>query len=417
MLILNPKQKTLSSILFLLSCTAFAENVQNYKTLAEGATVTIRSHLSESGFGATGFITELAGKKYVVTNIHVLHGEASEQIDLLWSDGPPNAPGSFDRNAQHSRLKSSYQDFQAQLNKISLPKVFSQTGELRIAGSLLLSEKRDIALIPVDTDIEGLQISSEPPTRNDQVFVVGNPEAEHTLILCDGVVKATGSDRIELDIINGQLVGGMSGGPVVCSKSGKVFGAIAYKTQRLKMDDKFDFEQIEIDDGIESIRASVVRGRGEYIVRNFAFRINDKLNMDLAPISWRQFLLDCGAIKAMGERSTNVLFASKAYYRAFSGENAAPYDLPPDFDNSVAMTYESAVRSLLSKKNAEDFRKLWESYQSKLENLLNQDVANQNYQIKTIYLKEIAKNDIWPYRQKLASHIRTSAGVMPSAGR
>ena len=395
-----------------------ANNVDNYKNIAEQATVTIKSNLFESGSGATGFITQIDGRKFIVTNIHVLHGEASEQVDRLWSDGPENESGSLGRNSQGSRLKSSYQEFQTQLNKIPLPKAYSQSGELRVASSLFLSEKRDIALIPVDTDIAGLEISSEPPKRNEQVFVVGNPEAEHTLIFCDGAVKATGSDRIELEMHGGELVPGMSGGPVVSSETGKVIGAIAYKTQSTKIANNFDFEKIKIDDGVESLRATIIRGRGEYVVRNFAFRINERLddglNTDLKLISWRQFLLDCGTLKAMEERSANVLFASKAYIRDFTEHNYVPYEIPPDFDNTIVMTYASALRSLSGNKNDQDFRKLWDSYQSRLENLLNQDTTNKNFQIKTSYLRNIVSNEIWPIRQALGSYIRRSAGAMPS---
>jgi len=348
----QPKWIIILLIFALFSCVTHAENVnnvENYKNIAEQATVTIRSNLFERGSGATGFITQIDGRKYIVTNIHVLHGEASEQIDLLWSEGPENESGTLGRNPRRSRLNSSYQDFQAQLNKIPLPKAHNAYGELRIAGSLLLSEKRDIALIPVETDITGLEISSEPPKRNEQVFVVGNPEAEHTLIFCDGVVKATGPDRIELEMHNGELVPRMSGGPVISSETGKVIGAIAYKTQSTRIANNFDFEQIKIDNGIESLRATIIRGKGKYVVRNFAFRINDRLgeglNVDLKPISWRQFLLDSGTLKAMEERSANVLSASKAYVRDF-GSRYVAYDIPPDFDNTVAMTYTSAVRGL-----------------------------------------------------------------------
>lgn len=417
----QPKWTITPLVFALFSGVILAENVNNinnYKSIAEQATVTIRSNLFESGSGATGFITQIDGRKFIVTNIHVLHGEASEQVDRLWSDGPENESGSLGRNSQGSRLKTSYQEFQTQLNKIPLPKAYSQSGELRVASSLFLSEKRDIALIPVDTDIAGLEISSDIPKRNERVLVVGNPEAEHTLTFCDGVVKATGSDRIELEMHNGELIPGMSGGPVISCESGKVIGVIAYKTKSMKIDKNFDFEQIKIDDGADSLRAAIIRGRGEYVVRNFAFCINDRLaeglNTDLKPISWRQFLLDCGTLKAMEERSANALFASKAYVRGFTGQNYTPYDIPPDFDNQIAMAYTSAVNSLSGNKNEKDFRKLWDSYQSRLENLLNQDTTNKNFQIKTSYLRNIVSNEIWPIRQALGSYIRRSAGTMPS---
>jgi hypothetical protein len=392
--------------------TPAAPDSDRYKSEVEAATVTIEYNISDRASGATGFVAEFQGKKYVVTNIHVLHGEASSEAGMIWSEGAKDTLGMTGRKPHLSRLKTSYQEFQKLLAGSPLPKIKNQNGEeLKLGRSLLLSISRDIALIPVDTEMTPLQISTSPPKRDENIFGFGNPEAEHSICPYDGSIKASGPDRLELKMESNVLKPGMSGAPVVNSVTGKVIGLITYSVKKPTItDNKFRIEDIRVESGSDTIRGSRVTYNLELVTRNFAYRI-DNLT-DLQPISWPQFLLDCGTLQAMKERTDNVLMACKiAHMYCSSGYT---YEISPDFDSSVAMACSSALKDFKVKRNI-DFQKCWDSYHSSLETLLNQDFASPKNRIQTAYIRNLAREvDISPDRQKLASFLRLSAGKMPS---
>jgi S1-C subfamily serine protease len=387
---------------------ASAANLDDFMKAVEEATVVIEYNISDRASGATGFLIEHQGKKYIATNLHVLKGEASTEAQLIWYEGPRQNMSMPGRMPQFSRLKTSYQDFQKHLARAPLPKIKSHAGETLNAGSsLLLSETRDIALIPVETELQPLQISATSPRRDEDIFVVGNPEAEHTIAVLEGAISAMGPERIELSIRNGELKPGMSGGPVVNSATGQVIGAIAYKVEKMgSPDKKFSVEQIFIEDGPRITR---VKANYEMVVRNFAFRL-DNIS-DLEPITWQQFLLDCGTLHAMNERTMNVNVASRAPYHS-----NYQIEIPPDFDSSVAMAYRSAIRSLATTGNPLDFEKKWNAYQRSLENLLNQDISNPKFAIRTPYIQQAVKTDLSDERRVVSTNLRASSGKIPSRG-
>jgi S1-C subfamily serine protease len=402
-----------------------------HKSYAEAATVTIESNLASRGAGATGFIVEINDKKYVLTNIHVLHGEAEDEIGLLWRDGPNDSATLTGRKSQKSRINTSYQEFQKQAMAVPMFKVHSQSGELRTGESLVVSGKRDVAFIPVETDIPGLKFSAEPPSRGEAVFVVGNPGAEHTLIVCDGTIKSTGPDRLEIENIEGGLKAGMSGGPVVSRKTGQVLGVVSYKVTEVQMSKNFDIETIDIDSDVLELRAHIMRREGQVSERNFAFRVDEKSNLDFSAVTWKQFLLDCAILEAMTYRTFNIALASKGIVRKWNPEDLGrPINIGPDFDNSIQMCYSSAIQTLSRKFKENDDRrsnpwespkrtnsdvdlfKLWDSFISDLASLNNQDFADPKNQIKTAYLKNIARERIAPIRAQVTQLLREKSGQL-----
>jgi hypothetical protein len=389
---------------------ASRDQIKLLQEAAEASTVVIEFNISDRASGATGFVAEHEGQKYIVTNLHVLHGEAATEAHLIWYEGPRRNLSTPGRIPHLSRLKTSYKDFQKHLEKAPLPKVKSHTGEiLRVGTSLLLSKSRDIALIPVETDLPALRIAQEAPRRDQDIFVVGNPEAEHTIIVLDGSITAMGPERIELSIRRGELKKGMSGGPVLSSETGEVLGAVAYKVERLENPDKkFSVEEIKIEGGP---RISRVQANIQMVVRNFAFRL-DNLN-DLEPITWQQFLLDSGTFHAMGERTMNIAVATQAAFRYYGAEGAVAFDLPPDFDSAVGLSYRSALKSLSSARNPGDFERSWNSYQRSLESLLNQDMANPNFMVRTSYVKNLVQTEVAAERRAVSTQLRASSGRLP----
>jgi hypothetical protein len=63
-------------------------NIKEFKRRVESATVTIEYNQADRAAGATGFLVEFKGQKYILTNIHVLEGEATTESQAIWSEGP-----------------------------------------------------------------------------------------------------------------------------------------------------------------------------------------------------------------------------------------------------------------------------------------------------------------------------------------
>jgi len=389
----------------------FSFNIDDLKHRVESVTVTIEYNQADRAAGATGFLVEFKGQKYILTNIHVLEGEATTESQLIWSEGPRDYRSGIGRISHLSRLRTSYDVFQKQLVASPLPKIKTTSGDtLQVSPSLLLSEARDIALIPVKTDLEPLLISDEPPKSGQDIFVLGNPEAEHTLVVLDGKIDATGPERLELRCI-GELKQGMSGGAVVNSRTGKVIGAIAYAVRKIQTtNNKFDVEQIFFNGQLHIVRVS---DRFERVVRNFAFRI-DNIG-DFQSITWEQFLKDCGALHAMNERSLNIARAAQAPYINHGNEQMSLFEIPPDFNSSVNILYSSSINKLRAPQKQIDFNKKWLTFQSMLQNLLNQDMSNPQYKIKTPYIRRMVEQDVFSDRQYLATKLRSLSGKFPSS--
>jgi hypothetical protein len=148
-------------------------------------------------------------------------------------------------------------------------------------------------------------------------------------------------------------------------------------------------------------------------VRNFAFRI-DNIN-DFQNVTWAQFLTDCGALHAMNERSLNIARAAQAPYINHGNSQMGLFEIPPDFNSSINILYSSTISKLRSPQNQIDFNKKWLTFQNTLQNLLNQDMSNPQYKIKTPYIRRMVEQDIFSDRQYLATKLRSLSGKFPSS--
>ena len=358
----------------------------------------------DSGQGATGFLVEYNDKKYVVTNIHVLEGEASNEIQLGWHHGPRPGAVNSARLASQARVKSSFDAFQRAITQIPLPAIKSSSGiSLSLSPTLLLSETRDIALIPLETDLKALRFSTKPPRRTQAVVILGNPAAGHTFAALEAEISQVGPDRFELDRVRGgELVGGMSGSPVVDAESGEVLGVFTYAVTHVKW----------IGDNVQStIWGTEVIPMFKHEKRHFAYR-TDNLS-DLKPFTWAQFVNDLLIVNAIRQRTMNVFWASNAF-DAGSG-SAVIWELSPDFDNKVQLTYSSFVKDVARFVNSsdEDFRmRRWQEYQRRLETLLQTDLNNPQYRIVTPHARNIIDDVAAGERMKAANALRTAAGKL-----
>ena len=394
-----------------LSDSSSAPDAIFNKQTLHSSLVTIEYNYSERAAGATGFIATWNGKNYIFTNIHVLHGAGSSEANLLWVEGPQDPLNPTSRITHKSRIKKSFQEFQKNLASSPLPKIKTFDGtEIKVAPNFLFSKSRDVVLMPVVSDLKPLLIANEAPVPGRSLLIAGNPEAEHTLITLDAALKAVGPDRLEVEPINGKLQPGMSGGPVVDAKNGNVLAITSYAVKKLENNQsKYEIERIEFDNGLGLSR---YKTSYDLTIRNFAFRL-DNIS-DFQVITWSDFLKDCGILCAMEERSMNIYKAAFAPSK-FIGSTEKAYEMPPDYDNSINITLNSAIRSFnMARDKPVELDKAWRSYQTRLESLLNQDFKNPSMKIKTNYLARIATEDVGSERRFVATKLRSLGGKFPS---
>lgn len=138
----------------------------------------------QEGSGS-GFLLEMDGKTYLMSNEHVLRSASAPRARLL--DGKP-------------------------LN----------LGEFSVATD------RDLARFEViDCNITPLQKSDDIPNLGDFVVAYGNSDGKGVMTESKGFVQGTGSYRIESNV---EIVPGNSGGPLI-TKEGKVVGVNSFLTR------------------------------------------------------------------------------------------------------------------------------------------------------------------------------------------
>lgn len=148
-----------------------------------GALVIISSERSEG----SGFIAEMRGKVFFITNIHVL-GDA--------------------RDASIQTLEGT---------------------EIPLPSHAFVSRKRDIAIVPISWDGATLSVSesliSDKVTIGDSVTVMGNSDGARVTTRLEGEIKGIGSNELQ---VSAKFVPGNSGSPIVHNKLGKVIAIASY---------------------------------------------------------------------------------------------------------------------------------------------------------------------------------------------
>jgi len=390
-------------------------DLEELKRKVEQSVVTIEySEHSEQweGAGATGFLVEYNGAKYVASNIHVLEGEAETQVQLAWHHGTRPGPAGNPRLVQKSRLRSSFDQFvQETMASVPMPSARTLDGKaVGLRGNFLLSSARDVVLIPAVTDAPPLEISEKAPARDANCVIVGNPAAANTLLALEGEVSNVGPDRLEVSRLRGgALQPGMSGSPVVDAKTSKVLAIVAYKTTRTKW---------IRDDVVPGATGAAVVPIFELEKRDFAYRLDNV--EDLQPFTWAAFVRDAVMFAALKERTMNVYWASRAY--SVIKSNDEQLTLTPDFDNSVAVAYESFVRDLrqvlgTSSRNVDGKRLfgIWQSYQRRLEMALYSDLNENKYRVYTPWFDNLVTTTLASERRSVAAELRKQAGLIQSA--
>ena len=341
--------------------------------------------LIDEGSGATGVLVQHQGRKYVLTNIHVLENEASIEIQEAWINGPRDVRGGA-RVPQQSRVRiGSFDNFLRVVTSFPFPKMETVDGTaIKLMPDMLLSETRDLALIPAETSAPALVLAESPAQVGAKVIVAGNSDAAHMIVFREGTISQQGADRFDVSLSskdsNGQpqettLQPGMSGSAVVDLQTGSVAGIISYRVQR--PDTWLRDEVVNSPQGATVIRHYMVN------VSNVAYRVDNAT--DYQPVTWAQFLQDYTIYWAMRERAYNVLVASLAVETTVGRQSRQ--ELSPDFDNSVQIRYASFCRDLeriLKSSDPSYVMNKWNSYSRTLESILKEP---KDRLISTAYIR------------------------------
>jgi len=139
------------------------------------------------GGGGSGFIAELKGRLFFVTNIHVLAGARGAEIKT--ADG----------------------------KRLALP------------DFAFLSRNRDLAILPIDWSGEFLKVSQslafDEVKIGDAITVMGNSDGVGVATRLHGDIDGLGPDQIE---ISAKFVPGNSGSPIFHDELGTVIGIVSH---------------------------------------------------------------------------------------------------------------------------------------------------------------------------------------------
>lgn len=141
---------------------------------------------TDTGSGS-GFVIEMHGKRYVMTNYHVIRNSRKMLLRLI--DGQKIQP-----------------------------------------MSLELADTVDLARIQFDeakTQTTALKPISQDPTINDAVQIYGNSEGQGAVTELKGRILGVGPDTVEVDAT---FVSGNSGSPIISADDGSVLGVATYAT-------------------------------------------------------------------------------------------------------------------------------------------------------------------------------------------
>lgn len=129
----------------------------------------------------TAFLVKMDGKRYIVTNDHMVRGETIPEMLLV--DG--------------TRLQP---------------------------GAMQIARDRDLVRFEISGDEDAFELAGRTPNNNDEVWIYGNSMGDGVITTLRGFVTGVGDKELKT---NAEIVGGNSGGPVV-GADGKVYAVAAF---------------------------------------------------------------------------------------------------------------------------------------------------------------------------------------------
>ena len=196
----------------------------------------------KAGAGS-GFVCDIGGKKFAVTNQHVVAGNSGAKFTLL--DRSPIEVGQAAAAVGHD-----------------------------IVTFALLSDTKAMEMM---TEVE------KNAAIGDDVSVLGNSNGDRVIAPVAGKLLGIGPDRVE---VSAEFVTGNSGSPIVHIKSGKVIAIAAYATVRR----------------IDSVTG---RPKDPPEVKRFGFRIDSVKQWQ--PVAWPKYSAEFQALEKIEARTDELL--------------------------------------------------------------------------------------------------------------
>ncbi len=268
----------------------------------------------KAGAGS-GFVCSIGGKKFVVTNQHVVAGNPGTKFTLL--DRSPIQTGQAAAAVGHD-----------------------------IMTFALLSDTKAMEMM---TDVE------KNAAIGDDVSVLGNSNGDRVIAPIAGKLVGIGPDRVE---VSAEFVHGNSGSPIVHLKSGKVIGIATYATVRR----------------IDSITG---RPKEPPEVKRFGFRLDSVKKWE--PVAWPAYSAEFKTLENVEARTNDFLKflltrrlevaaygdsairgAMERYANAGKGTalvKAAPLSAAKDLLNSLRSACDSDIAQALSLVRYDFFRR------------------------------------------------------------
>ena len=211
----------------------------------------------------SGFLCELDGQKFLVTNAHVLAGNS--QVNITRLDGSPLRVGAAASAVGHDLIR------------------------LAVAPDLP-------AFSPLERVNETLLVG-------DDVLVLGNEKGAHVITPIRGKVVGLGPNLVEVDA---PFQPGNSGSPIIQVKSGQVVGIATFARQ--ERDDEAGRNppparpadpRLRPGAGGHSPAPAAVR------LRRFGYRLDSVKAWQ--PVAWPEFQAEAALIKKVDERTRDIV--------------------------------------------------------------------------------------------------------------
>jgi hypothetical protein len=196
----------------------------------------------KAGAGS-GFVCDIGGKKFAVTNQHVVAGNSGAKFTLL--DRSPIEVGQAAAAVGHD-----------------------------IMTFALLSDTKAMEMM---TEVE------KNATVGDDVSVLGNSNGDRVIAPVAGKLLGIGPDRVE---VSAEFVTGNSGSPIVHIKSGKVIAIAAYATVQ-----RFD--------------SVTGRPKDPPEVKRFGFRLDSVKQWQ--PVAWPEYSAEFQGLEKIDARTDELL--------------------------------------------------------------------------------------------------------------
>ena len=163
----------------------------------KNAVATLRGTSKEWKTSGTGFLCEMDGKKYLVTNCHVIDHNIFMQV--FFQDG------------------RTYKLPDSAMVEIAANRDLARFDLINIKEMVTVKEGEYLSLA-LDQDV---------PDIGDEIEFYGNADGKDVITVTAGKILAVGLEAVEIDA---KIQGGNSGSPLVRVKDGKVIGVTTFST-------------------------------------------------------------------------------------------------------------------------------------------------------------------------------------------